>query len=114
MGQDELDKRLNQFLWYAPVIVTNQMLLCNKVALPIFKDLKRIGIHIGADTAKRLIQMNSINDFMPNVFIYVYERIIDDVIHQIQGKEKWPNMILVNDWGRNVAHLASSQIRKDQ
>jgi len=112
LSSDEIEKRLEQFAWYAPIIVTDVPLFKEKIALGCFKNFRNIYIHCGEDTARRFADMNKPEEFDSRFHMFVYERFVDGELKQLDKSWAWPNMIAVNDWGREVAHISSSEIRR--
>lgn len=53
---EELEERLKQFEWYAPVLVTNAPTFLEKIGVIKSLHVRGLDFHIGIDTIKRMIE----------------------------------------------------------
>ena len=108
---DDLERRIKQFEWYAPIIVLNAPKYIDKL-----KSLgkKKIIFHIGIDTAKRMIEDHSIKwiETLPTSFV-IYDRIIDGTLRGLRNiRNKPKNFIEGMTPDKKYLHVNSTELRK--
>lgn len=70
LNEQEILRRIRQFTWFAPIIITNAPLFFDKGKLFPYANF-----HMGYDSAERLLKMHSIEEIesQPNMY-YVHNR----------------------------------------
>ena len=111
LEHDELAKRISQFKWYAPIIVTNAPKYLDKIK--IFGK-KSLIFHIGIDTARRILQDDDIKTIEKmNAKFIVYDRRIDGVLRSLRNLRKVPkNFIQGSTPDIKYLHVNSTELRK--
>lgn len=98
VAYDDLIKRLDNFAWYAPVLISKSPLFLDKIKMIRSINPKlEIGFSMGFDTASRLCSDHNPKDLdIDNVIYWVYPRIIDGKIqslNDISNGKIPPNML---------------------
>jgi len=113
---EELEKRLKQFAWYAPIVVTNALYFGEKAGLFCRKSAPTF--HLGIDTAKRLLADHGVVGVQGyNANFVVYPRKVNDKVVRISDliAESYGGIIPFNmeagDLPDNVLGLSSTAIR---
>lgn len=117
LSLNDVENRLKQFEWFAPVILTNARRIIEKIAVLGYLYGDRPCFHVGIDTIKRMVDDYGVLGFGGlNASFYVYSRIIDGKICNLQTEfsDLWPmNCHQVVETDLTHAHLSSTQIRKN-
>lgn len=116
----ELQKRIKQFEWYAPVIVMNSWRYSDKVA--VMKSLKPMGtvtFHIGFDTAERITQTETKEELGKLDYrCCVYPRGIGEEIKTLNNLVSIPSAFVeghfATDLGKETRFMSSTEIRNGQ
>lgn len=110
----EINEILNQFTWYAPVILTNAPTFLDKINTLCHKNLNRINFICGMDTLKRAIDWYGEDFSRLNCDFEVFERFGESEPEVDQKILTNVSFVEITEEFKPYSHLSSSDIRNNK
>lgn len=111
LSLEEVNKRIKQFEWYAPVIVTNCAKFKDKLAL-FTNEFMPVVFHIGWDSCQRLLEQDGKDAVAKMKCTFrVYDRGIDGAMRSLDQLDAPSNMTRTPMEDKPEAYISSTRIR---